>query len=107
MKKSNKNIIKSIFVFFTILLLSISIVMANNAYNNGNYVIDKEKIYHEIKYFDSEFINFARFLSEKSEDNNFNIDWEELEYKCEILYNYWNSTILDFNYLNIEKYGEI
>lgn len=103
MKKSNKNIIKSVFVFFSILLLSISIVMANNSYNNGNYVIDKEKIYHEIKYFDSEFINFASLLSKKNEYNNFDIEWQELEYRCQILYSYWNSAILDFNYLNIEK----
>jgi len=36
-------------------------------------------------------------------DRNFYIDWEELQNQNKILYNYWNSVILDLNYLNIPK----
>ena len=95
MKKSNKKIIISIFIFFIILLLSISIIIAINT-NNEDTNVDKEKIYFEIKYIDSEIINMSNLL-------NLNSDWQELQRRMQRLYNYWNSTILDFNNLNIDK----
>lgn len=95
MKKMNKKIIISIFIFFIILLLSISIIMAINT-NNEDTNINKEKIYFEIKYIDSEIINMSNLL-------NLNSDWQELQSRVQRLYNYWNSTILDFNNLNIDK----
>ena len=56
MKKSYKKIIISIFIFLIILLLSISVILVNNASKKINFEIDKEKIYYEIKYFDSQII---------------------------------------------------
>lgn len=97
MKKINKKIITSFFVFFIILLLSISIILANDVTSNENYEIDTEKIYYEIKYFDSKIVNITNLLN----DNN--INWKKIEEETCSLYNYWNSVILDLNYLDINK----
>jgi len=99
MKKLNYKIITSIFVFFIILLLSISIILANNVTKNVNIKINKEKIYYEIKYFDSKIIYMANVLS----DMKNGINWKELQKQTNDLYNYWNSVILDLNYLDIDK----
>lgn len=103
MKKVNKKIIISIFVFLIILLLSISIIIANNAVNKTNFEIDKNKIYHEIAYFDSQIIYMMTMLNNIDGNENFYIDWKELQKQNQILYNYWNSVILDLNYLDIDK----
>lgn len=103
MKKINKKIIISIFVFLIILLLSISIIIANNTANKTNFEIDKNKIYHEIKYFDSQIIYMMTILNNIEGNENFYIDWKELQKQNQILYNYWNSVILDLNYLDIDK----
>ena len=103
MKKVNKKIIISIFVFLIILLLSISIIIANNAANKTNFEIDKNKIYQEIAYFDSQIIYMMTLLNNIDGNENFYIDWKELQKQNEILYNYWNSVILDLNYLDIDK----
>lgn len=103
MKKVNKKIIISIFVFLIILLLSISIIIANNAVNKTNFEIDKNKIYHEIAYFDSQIIYMMTMLNNIDRNENFYIDWKELQKQNQILYNYWNSVILDLNYSEIDK----
>jgi len=103
MKKNNKKIIITIFVFFTILLLSISIIIANNSIYKDNFNIDKEKIYYEIKYFDSQIIYICNSLNNIDNTNNFYINWNDLEKQANTLYNYWNSVILDLNYLDIDK----
>ena len=95
MKKINKKFLISIFVFFIFILLSISIIIANNT-SNLDSDINKEKIYYQIKYLDSEIINMANIL-------NNNINWQGLKDSIENLYNYWNSTILDLNNLEIDK----
>ena len=99
MKKINQKIITSIFIFFIVLLLSISIIMANNAELETNIEIDEEKIYYEIKYFDNEIIYMSSLLSVDERK----INWEELLNKINNLYNYWNSAILDLNNLDIDK----
>ena len=91
----NKKIIISIFIFFIILLLSISIIMAINT-NNEDTNMNKEKIYFEIRYIDSEIINMSNLL-------NINSDCQELQKSIQRLYSYWNSAILDLNNLDIEK----
>jgi len=96
MKKTNKTIIILAFTFFIIFLLSIYIVKANN---KTSIEINKEKIYYEIKYFDSKFISIFNLLY----NTDGNLDLEKLEEKLNILYNYWNSVILDLNYLDIDK----
>ena len=95
MKKINKKILVTIFVFLIVILLSISYIIANNS-NNTNLEINNEKIYYQIKYLDSQIIYMS---------NSFNniIDWNKLQKDLEQLYNYWNSSILDFNNLEIEK----
>lgn len=103
MKKINKKIIISIFVFLIILLLSISIIIANNTADKTNFEIDKEKLYHEIKYFDSQIIYIMSLLNNINNTEEFYIDWNELQKQNENLYNYWNSVILDLNYLDIDK----
>ena len=103
MKKVNKKIIISIFVFLIILLLSISIIIVNNAVNKTNFEIDKNKIYHEIAYFDSQIIYMMTMLNNIDRNENFYIDWKELQKQNQILYNYWNSVILDLNYSEIDK----
>lgn len=99
MKKTNQKITTSIFVFFIVLLLSISIILANDINYRENKDIDEEKIYYEIKYFDSKIIYMSTLLN----NNMNNIDWEELENQTYYLYNYWNSAILDLNNFNIKK----
>ena len=69
--------------------------MAINA-NNEEANINKEKIYFEIKYIDSQIINMSNSL-------NRNSNWQELQKCIQRLYTYWNSAILDFNNLDIEK----
>ena len=98
MKNFNKKIITSTFIFFIILLLSISILLANNVLNELNVEVNEEKIYYEIKYFDSKIIYMSKLIN-----NSQGIDWKELENQTNILYNYWNSAILDLNYLDINK----
>ena len=95
MKKINKKILITIFVFLIVILLSISYIIANNS-NNTNLEINNEKIYYQIKYLDSQIIYMS---------NSFNniIDWNKLQKDLKQLYNYWNSSILDFNNLDIEK----
>ena len=103
MKNINKKIIISIFVFFIILLLSISIIIAKNSSNKTNIETDTEKIYYEIKYMDSQLIYMLHLLNNIDTDINFYINWEELNNQTQSLYGYWNSVILDFNYLDIDK----
>ena len=103
MKNSNKKIIISIFVFLIILLLSISIIIANNSNKKTSFEIDKEKIYYEIKYFDKQIFSMINLLNNIEQRDDFYIDWEELQKQSQILHSYWNSAILDFNYLNIDK----
>lgn len=103
MKNNNKKIIISIFVFFIILLLSISIIIVNNSSKETSSEIDNEKIYYEIKYFDTQIISMINLLKNIEQSVDFYIDWEELQRQSQILHSYWNSTILDFNYLNIDK----
>ena len=86
MKKVNKKIIISIFVFLIILLLSISIIIANNAANKTNFEIDKNKIYQEIAYFDSQIIYMMTLLNNIDGNENFYIDWKELQKQNQILY---------------------
>lgn len=95
MKKNYRKILISIFVFLIIILLSISIILANNT-NNEKLEVDKEKIHYQIKYLDSEVISMSNLLIN-------NINWDELQNRIGRLYNYWNSTILDFNTLEINK----
>lgn len=94
MKKNYKKILISIFIFLIVTLLSISIIIANNT--NNSIKINKEKIYYQIKYLDSEIINISNLL-------NNNINWEELGNNMDRLYNYWNSVILDLNNLSLDK----
>ena len=103
MKKNSKKIIISIFVFLIILLLSISIVIYNNAASKTNIEIDKEKMYYEIKYLDSQIVSMMNLLNNTRREENFYIDWKELQEQSKILHSYWNSAILDFNYLDIDK----
>ena len=95
MKKNYRKILISIFIFLIIILLSISIILANNT-NNEELNIDKEKIHYQIKYLDTEIINMSNLLIN-------NINWEELQNRVGRLYDYWNSTILDLNTLEINK----
>ena len=94
MKKNYRKILISIFIFLILTLLSISIIIANNTNTIGE--VNKEKIEYQIKYLDSEIINMSDLL-------NNNINWEELKNRQDILYNSWNSTILDLNNLNLDK----
>lgn len=103
MKKINKKILVSIFIFFIILLLSVSIIIANNALNKTNFEIDKEKIYYEIKYFDARIVYMINLLNNIHGDNNFYINWGELQTQTQSIYTYWNSAILDLNYLDTDK----
>lgn len=98
MKRINKKILISIFAFFIVLLLSISIIIANNA-NNEVSIENKEKIYYEIKYLDNEIITMSNLIN----NNDIYVDWQELQIDTEKLYNYWNSTILDLNNLSLDK----
>ena len=64
--------------------------------NNENTNINKEKLYFEIKYIDSEIIYMSNLL-------NRNSNWQGLQKSIQRLYSYWNSAILDLNNLDIEK----
>lgn len=95
MKENYKKILIGIFVFLIIILLSFSIIIANNNYNNN---INEEKIYYEIKDIDKQLNYMFNLVCNKSY-----INWYELTDSIEQLYNYWNSTILDINNLEIDK----
>lgn len=99
MKKINQKIITSIFIFFIVLLLSISIILANNVLGEEKIEINKEKIYYEIKYFDNAIIYMSTLLN----INEAQINWKELMNHTINLCNYWNSAILDLNNLDIDK----
>jgi len=99
MKQINQKIITSIFIFFIVLLLSISIILANNVLVEEKVEINEEKIYYQIKYLDNEIISMSRLLN----INETKINWEEVLNHTSKLYNSWNSYILDFNNLNIDK----
>lgn len=103
MKKNNKKIIISIFAFLIILFFSISIMIANNTFGKSNFEINKEKLYYEIKYFDSRIVHMINLLNNVNRDANFHIDWQKLQDETINLSNYWNSVILDFCYLDIDK----
>ena len=106
MKKNNKKILISIYIFTIVLLSVISIIITINANDNENSYVDKEKIYYEIKYLDSQIIYMSNALNNLNNNNYFsnaNINWEEQQDSLEILYNYWNSVILDLNNLSIDK----
>lgn len=98
MKKINKKILILISVFFIVLLLSISIIIANNT-NNEVSRENKEKIYYEIKYLDNEIIIMSNLINNNGEY----VDWQKLQINTEKLYNYWNSVILDLNSLSLDK----
>lgn len=98
MKKINKKILISIFIFLVVILLSVSIIVTNNT-NNSTLGENKEKIYYEIKYLDNEIITMSDLIN----NNGVYIDWQELQTSAEKLYNYWNSTILDLNSLSLDK----
>lgn len=102
MRNNKKNII-SIFVFLIIFLLIISLILLNNSFKKTNIEIDEEKIYYEIEYFDSQLVYMINLLNNVQQIDNFYINWSELEKNTQILTNYWNSVILDFNYLDIDK----
>lgn len=102
MRNNKKNII-SIFVFLIIFLLVISLILLNNSLKKTNIEIDEEKIYYEIEYFDSQFVYMINLLNNVQQIDDFYINWSELEKNTQILTNYWNSVILDFNYLDIDK----
>lgn len=99
MKKISHKIITSIFIFFIILLLSISIILAYNVKNYSNIEIDEEKILYEIKCFDSKLMYILKFVNK----NESEINWSKIQNQTNILYDYWNTVILDFNYLDIDK----
>lgn len=103
MKKSKKKILIPFLIFLSLVLLSFSIILANNSFEKTNVEINKEKIYYEIKYLDSEIINMINLLNNIQNKPNFYINWSKLENRTYILYNYWNSIILDLSYLNIDK----
>ena len=102
MKIKNKKIIISIFVFVIISLLSITVIIANNT-RKENFEIDTEKILYEIKYMDSKILYMTYLLNNIENKINFYIEWSKLEDETIFLYNYWNSVILDLNYLEIDK----
>ena len=103
MKNCKNKIIILIFVFLIILLLSIPILIANTRASNRNNEIYREKIYYEIKYLEAQIVEMIDLLNNTSSNNNFYIDWQELQIETRNIYNYWNSTILDFNNLEIDK----
>lgn len=103
MKNFNKKILISIFIFFIVILLSISIILANNVIDETYFETNEEKIYYEIKYFDKQIIEMANLLNNIENKSDFYINWEGLEKRINSLYNYWNSVILDLNNLNIDK----
>ena len=94
-KRINKKNLILIFIFLIVILLSISIIIANNT-KNEDFRINKEKIYYQIRYLDSEIIEMSNLL-------NNDINWQKLQESIVELYNYWNSTILDLNNLEIDK----
>lgn len=96
MEKINRKILLSIFVFFIILFLSISIIIKKRFFNNAYLDINIEKIYYQIKCLDNEIIYIYDLI-----DSNTNLTI--LQKDVEKLYRYWNSAILDFNNLKIDN----
>lgn len=96
MKKKYEKILSGSFIIVIIILLIISIIIISN--NNSNNDINKEKIYYQIKYIDNQIND----LFKNCYNNNY-ISWNEFGTDIKYLYDYWNSAILDFNNLEIDK----
>lgn len=99
MKILNKNKVLFIFIFFMLVIIILTFILIRKNNNNDKDKIDNEKIYYEIKYIDNELIEISNLLNNSS----LNIKWNDLNNKVNILYNYWNSAILDFNELAIDN----
>lgn len=99
MKILNKSKILIIFIFFIIVIIALILILIGKNNNKDKYEIDDEKIYYEINYLDNELVEISNLLNSSS----LNIKWNDLSNKVNILYNYWNSTILDFNELAIDN----
>lgn len=99
MKILNKNKVLFIFIFFMIVIIILTFILIRKNNNSDKDKIDNEKIYYEIKYIDNELIEISNLLNNSS----LNIKWNDLNNKVNILYNYWNSAILDFKELTIDN----
>lgn len=96
MKKKYEKILSGSFIIVIIILLIISTIIISN--NNSNNDVNKEKIYYQIKYIDNQINDLF-----KNCYNNDYISWNEFGTDIKYLYDYWNSAILDFNNLEINK----
>lgn len=95
----NKNKVLFIFIFFMIVIIIFTFMLIRKNSNSDKNKINNEKIYYEIKYIDNELIEISNLVNNSS----LNIRWNDLNNKVNILYNYWNSAILDFNELTIDN----
>lgn len=96
--KFNKKILISFFIFLDILFISFSIIIANKANNHSDSNKNNEKMNFQIKYLSEQLIEMSYILN-----HNAMINWQNLQSDTQTLYLYWNSSILDFNTLEIDK----
>lgn len=93
MNKKNVKII-IILVIFIILFVIITLFLIKK--DNPQKSSNNEKIYYEIKFLEDSIFEMSSTISNSE-------DWQNLQGQAIVLYNFWDSCILDLNSLNIEK----
>lgn len=93
MNKKNVKII-IILVIFIILFVIITLFLIKK--DNPQKSTNNEKIYYEIKFLEDSIFEMSSTISNSE-------DWQNLQGQAIVLYNFWDSCILDLNSLNIEK----
>lgn len=97
LQKNQKNYIL-FFSFFIILFIFLSIIIISNAESQNNSVKNKEKMNYELQYISKELIDISHIINQFT-----TINWYEAKNKLQNLYTFWNSAILDFSQLEMDK----
>lgn len=93
MNKKNVKIIIILVIFIILfVIVTLFLIKKDNPQKNTN----NEKIYYEIKFLEDSIFEMSSTISNSE-------DWQNLQSQAIVLYNFWDSCILDLNSLNIEK----
>ena len=93
MNKKNVKIIIILVIFIILfVIITLFLIKKDNPQKNTN----NEKIYYEIKFLEDSIFEMSSTISNSE-------DWQNLQVQAIVLYNFWDSCILDLNSLNIEK----
>lgn len=94
MNKKNVNIIITLImiIIITVVIIAVFALYKNNTHTNAN----DEKIYYEIKFLEDMLLEMSNTIYNSG-------NWQDLQNQAIVLYNFWDSCILDLNSLSIDK----